>query len=238
MVYSNGYVVSIFSQGKPLSENKDHSVRVQINSEYSIKLFNKTDRRALARIYIDDENVSAGGYVIGAHSCVEIERFNSINKKFKLVAINSKEARNAGKGHRNDGANGVIKVEFFPEKPNKPLIPVDWKIYEYPYIPRKSWPQTEPIKYGDITCVSANHSKVMSNYGPESPGIESVTVKGSESSQKFYETSIDVEAISTTIVLKLVGQKEPLIAKRQYCIKCGKKILRHANFCCVCGTRL
>lgn len=142
MMYSGGYVVSILSNNKEvLDELKDGTVAIQFGDHYSIRLRNKNAWRCVAKIFIDDENVSGGGYIIDAYGVIDIERYNNVAQKFKLVAATSNAAKREGKGVRNDGANGVIRVEFYKEKPYEPVASIPM----VPYTPVQPW--TSPWIY-------------------------------------------------------------------------------------------
>jgi len=140
-IYSAGFVVSILVDGKPISIQKNNEGLTPFNSEYKIKLQNKNYKRALAKVFIDDENISDGGFIVNGQSSVIIE--NPVNKQyaFKFVSIESGQAVDSGKTKYKDGRNGVIRVEWELERDS---------FLSNPAIKPKQWPEgtyPEPIPF-------------------------------------------------------------------------------------------
>jgi len=116
-MYNQKFVATIVVNGHIVPEREDGVVFLDAGTEYKIRLRNKNDRRAVASISIDGENVTDGGVVINADSVVEIERSVQKAFKFKFVALDSEAAQDFGKDQANkSGAMGVIAVEFRLEK--------------------------------------------------------------------------------------------------------------------------
>jgi len=123
MAYQGGFVVSVIVDGKPVREyNSDgtRTCKIPFNSEYSLRLKNKTKGRALASITIDGTEVLTGNkkLVLGKGETVDIERFiddlNSGNK-FKFISLEE----GAASGEIQDPTleeNGFIEVKFYKEK--------------------------------------------------------------------------------------------------------------------------
>lgn len=117
MVYSNRFVICVMLKGEPVKERANGEVQIPFNSEYALRLRNKNNRRAVAKIYIDGENVSGGGYVIGANDHVDIRRHHDKDRAFKFVSLDSAEAVDFGKNGPNpDKIKGTIEVQFHLEK--------------------------------------------------------------------------------------------------------------------------
>lgn len=106
---------------------------------------------------------------------------------------------------------------------------------------------------GVQNCSSINNiqSSINSSPAPEfNPFVptfdEGITVKGSESNQRFQEVHIsDLEDISQVIIIKLKGYKgserveKPLLVNSKVkCSTCGRKSKSHMKFCPECGTAL
>lgn len=148
MAYKNRFSVCVLVDGQIMKELPDGSVGLPFGSEYTLRLFNKHDRRAVAKIYIDEENVSEGGFVIDAHGKVDISRRADRDSAFRFVELGSDAALLEGKpAHDPDGEMGVIKVDFHLEKPHKaPTVarplPITWP--NQPYQP--AWPNTMPYR--------------------------------------------------------------------------------------------
>jgi len=123
MAYQGGLVVSVIVSGKPVREyNADgtRTCKIPFNSEYSLRLKNKSKGRALASITIDGMEVLTGNkkLVLGRGQTVDVERFiddlNSGNK-FKFISLEE----GAASGEIQDPTseeNGIIEVKFYKEK--------------------------------------------------------------------------------------------------------------------------
>lgn len=139
MVYSNKFVVSILVNGRIVDEKVNGEVSIPFGSNYTVRLRNKHAVRAVGKIYIDNENVSGGGYIVEANSYVDIKRHANEDRSFKFVSTKSAAAKKSGKDLSNqNGELGVVEVRFYLEKPvvaipyNPPLRRKPQKLY-YPY---------------------------------------------------------------------------------------------------------
>lgn len=114
-MYQNGLVVTIKINGKTVEE-KDCKVVIPFNSEYSLMLKNRNDRKAVARIYIDGEEVTKkGSLIIDANGSINVERFiddMDRGKKFKFVPISDSRVDDKG-----DSEKGFVEVRFQLVKP-------------------------------------------------------------------------------------------------------------------------
>ncbi len=257
-MFSNDFVVSILKDGTIIQDNKAGIVTLPFGSEYSIRLRNKNSRRALARVYIDEENVTENGIILPANSYVDLERPTNNPNCFKFVSIKSDDAANAGKRSQTDGRNGVVRVEWQLEKEIKWVYPSNpWPIYtENPWKKYHTEPTWTCTQYGPAQ--SGAPSSFMMGFNScereekTSRGIHSAeksarkklsegcTVEGSASDQTFTYGNIQVEGPITTIRLILQGYicKEGT-QKGLYCESCGAKAKsKSAKFCYVCGKRI
>jgi hypothetical protein len=66
MMHSNDFVVAILHNGNFVEESKGGVVALPFGAEYAIRLRNKKHCRAVAQVFIDEENVSKGGIVVPA----------------------------------------------------------------------------------------------------------------------------------------------------------------------------
>lgn len=256
--YSSGFVASVIVNGKMQHIAKDNSITIPFESEYSIRLQNKNARRAVAKIFIDDENVSDAGFVINAYSQIEVERSINNQFKFKFVSLTSGQAANAGKSKNYDGEKGVIRVEFSFEK--KVALP-QWTPRSNPYHPfRKdlippTWNNRDdyPVSYGDCKglsetyCSSALEADEKTSGGigiPTTRGEAGATVYGDHSNQSFCDVYMDVEdspAVVITLLLRGWSQETlPTINSNcLYCSNCGLKASKKSDkYCSRCGSKL
>jgi hypothetical protein len=262
-VYSNGFVVSIVVNGRVFEIAKDDTVAVPFGSEYSIRLRNKNNRRAVAKVFVDDQNVSQDGIVVNAYGFVDLERPTTTRTKFKFVSQESGEAAAAGKSDNEDRSNGVIRVEWRLERECRPLI--------RPMVPTNSpWrfakggPSGQSfgefenktcdvprglvggcVRGGDELGFDSDETPRATFGAKGSPLQEGCTVEGGYSAQNFTEVHVDLEQGDPTVItLVLRGfhqeTSRPLVkSKGLHCENCGALAKKPtAKFCYNCGNRL
>ena len=132
-MYRDSYIVALMVDGKIQKESDDGIILIPFGLEYVIRLKNKLRKRAVADVWLDGRIVCKG-IVINANGTVDLERFVvdgnlSEGKKFKLARLTDPKVEQP-----NDHENGVIEVNFYPEKE----VPVIEKtiIHDYTY----HWP--------------------------------------------------------------------------------------------------
>ena len=257
MVYSGGFVICILVNGQVQEERSDGIVIVPEGTEYAIRLRNKNTRRAVGRIFIDNENVSDGGYVINAHGYVDIYRFANKDEAFKVAGLNSPEAVDAGKNGPNDGTKGVVEVRFQLEKEREV-----YNAYPLLYNKRSDWPKPGPWKADDRKRGLRSRNPGYESEEKTSGGIvlgdvnggmtsfdcdvsrsltsnrleDAVTVGGSTTGQRFSTTHVDLE--SQEIILKVILKIGEPKLKAFYCSKCGSKLGKTDRFCSKCGKQI
>ena len=144
MTYSNGFVLSVCVNGVHQTELANNVVKLPFGSEYSLRLRNRNDRRALVKIYIDGENVSGNGYVIPANDVIELKRHSDKDRAFKFVSLDSGEAADFGKdGPNEEKKKGLVEAHYWLEKeyPKPPQVVHHHHDHYHPY------PQPVPMPY-------------------------------------------------------------------------------------------
>jgi hypothetical protein len=253
MGFKDGFVANVVCDGS-IIEDKNGVAAIPFSSEYQLRLKNKTNRKAVASIYIDGEKATkAGDLIIGANETVEVERFIenlSDGRKFRFVPLD--------KCDDHYKPFGDIEVKFRLEKERKVTI-------SYPYAPYQSWrspwrnPWIDPnvtwcsdtttYTAGSQLCCSASTITNCSSINAKSFSdvSDGKTVKGSYSGQAFNWGYIgDVEYEATVINLKLVGYENKnafskwaeAAIKNNYCPQCGDKIETNDKFCKSCGNKI
>jgi len=149
MAYSNRFAACVLVNGQIMKELPDGSIGLPFGSEYTLRLFNKHDRRAVAKISIDQENVSDGGFVVPAHGKIDIERRADRDSSFRFVELGSDAALLEGKpSYDPQGEMGVIQVDFHLEYPYTsppkiahplPIRPQPYPYQPSPYRPHQFW---------------------------------------------------------------------------------------------------
>ncbi len=248
---SGGYVLAIIVNGQPLSERADGSVIVPFETEYQIRLRNKTSRRALAKVYIDDECVTPTGIIVNNFNYVDLDRPTTKRTKFKFVAVDSFDAVDAGKNRENDPAMGVIRVEFYPEKERAVptyLVPL---ARMSPSNVRSRNPQVKGFTSGDVYACGQGAAESVTQSSIEA----GATVEGSYSSQNFTKVYFEADwSQKTTLRVVLKGYwpdeheqvyspvsryvKDVVTHNVRYCPQCGARRKRpSAKFCDMCSFK-
>jgi hypothetical protein len=246
MMHSNNFVVCVLHNGKPVEESVGGVVALPFGTEYSIRLRNKHSRRAVAKVWIDEENVSEGGIVVYPNAYQDLECHVNNKRKFKFVSAESPEAVDAGKNNKSDDSNGIIRVEWRLEvEPPKPPE----KIY-YPVPVNPWWPPTYPYlklldggggaSYGCNTntgqpCGFTSEDSTISRRSL----AEGCTVEGNLSGQTFDLIHLNLEKTITEIRIVLRGYVSSAYkSETKFCSSCGAPRTKKAKFCVNCGNAL
>lgn len=235
MAYANDYVLSILHKNKPVrefSENGKRTCAIPFDSEYKVRLKNKTSKRAKVKVYIDgiDIDVNQEYLVLNSNQTLDLERFiESLDSGKKLKFISVEQGKKTGEiQDPTSEDNGTIRVEFYPEA----------TLLTYIYTTNQSYQQT-PIwnrwNYNGGTLSSSdgvingttsstvsvdgsnlNYNTSASNsYYSKKVDNETkastvgATTEGSESMQKFSKVADFItEPTPTIIMLKIRGPKQ------------------------------
>jgi len=268
-MYYKNFVSCIKVNGKVLRE-QNSEVAIPFNSEYSLLLKNLNSVRAQVHVSIDGEDVS-GWLVLQPNSQLDLERSiknNNLEKgnKFKFI-----ERTSNIENHRGIGSDdGLVKVEYKFEKIyqyNPWLCQPNYIITTTtPSLGDNTWTtyyntcqnQNSNQIYAMNCSTSSNPKSDVDNFQKTSAINSSclrsidnnindtgITVPGSISNQKFYNTSDFQCEQSDVIVLKLVGTVgmkkviEPItVDYKPTCITCGRVNKATNKFCSDCGTSL
>jgi len=184
MVYSNKFVMCVLLNGKPLEELANGQVKLPFGTEYALRLRNRNNRRAVVKLYIDGENVSAGGYVVPANNFIDIKRHHDVDRAFKFVSLDSEDAIDFGKnGPNEDKVKGTIEARFYLEKEQPQVVYRDVHHHHHPVPRPQPWPNPYPLR-PYYTC------------GGE--GLEGLrTTCGGGSSGQSYSNSLSFEGGGT-----------------------------------------
>lgn len=122
MAYANQFVASIIYKNQPQREFKKdgtRAVQLPFDSEYSVRVQNKTGLRASVDVLIDGISIFSAGKTLqlAAGQTTDLERFVSDMKsgsRFKFVSL----AKAIAEGHQDPSSRdfGVIEFKFVPEK--------------------------------------------------------------------------------------------------------------------------
>jgi len=134
-MYNDGFVVAIKVGDRFVEEKGSGNFVVPFSSEYSVRLKNRNSRKAVARIYIDGEEVNKlGSFILDANSTLDLERFVDkldAGNKFRFVPLSNSDVKD-----KNNGENGIIEARFQLVKPvEKPIIYREDHHHHYGYPP-------------------------------------------------------------------------------------------------------
>jgi hypothetical protein len=123
MAFANpGYVVSVLHNNKPIKEINESGTRtvyLPFDSEYKVRLQNKTKKRCMVSVEIDgcDTNTPGSKFILQAGEKLDLERFlvsgnDQSGPRFKFVRAGS----HPDVQDPTSSENGKLRVQFFPEK--------------------------------------------------------------------------------------------------------------------------
>lgn len=239
MMYSSNLAAALIVDGKVLREFGD-VVYMPFGSEYSIRLKNLNNKRALVKIEIDGEEVTGSGIVVDAFKSVDLERFIrngnlSQGNRFKFVERSHKIEEHRG----IKTEDGIISIR-----------------YEFEAV--KSYPISKGLSTpADLYSmgISATTATTRSLPSPQSVLVNSslpvndtgITVEGSISNQSFSTTRWGgSDGHKHVLNLRVLGETEDNLKIRQpvtvktklECKTCGTVNPATAKFCSECGTSL
>lgn len=121
MAYLNNYVVSIIHKGKPQREfgsDGERTVELPFNSEYSIRVKNSTNTRALVEVSIDGMSIFSGSktLILEPRRTVDLERFvDDLREGAKFKFVSKLMAEGSGHSDPTSSDFGIVTVNFIPE---------------------------------------------------------------------------------------------------------------------------
>ena len=244
--------------------------------EYTLLMKNQATQDCVARITIDGQDVLDGNeIIIRANKSVELEGFMSddhVSHCFKFIQKTDRIVEH--RGDRID--DGIIRIEYqFAKKEPEVTNHHHYHHHHGPcpvcgyytcrcFHPRGVWCASDnsgsvlrsatysaTASCGESMQLSMNAgtAKCAHNITGQSVNIqndEGITVKGSDSDQKFKSAHIGtLESYTHFITIRLTGGetntdvKTPVYVKTKIeCETCGKKNKSSNRFCSNCGTSL
>lgn len=253
--------VFITQNRQRVKQYNNDTVYLGDGEEFELELFNPTSSKVLAKIKINDKDLGSG-IVLRPGERVFLERYLDESKKFvfETYYVDRKD-RNVQRAIAN---NGDIKVEFYQESFNQPII---YTSHTYTYNPPKydpnppSWIGDNPSIFycnagassGDVTLKSSdmtytygadiNNIECNCNSIPFSDNMETGRVeKGGHSNQQFEYDSTSFNSWPTwTGEWKILPKSQKAITREEisvYCTGCGAKRRKSSHkFCPHCGTK-
>ena len=226
MVYSNKFVLAVLYKGKPQKELGNGVVQLPFNGEYTLRLRNRNNRRAVVKIYIDGENVSGDGYLVNANDFIDIKRHADKDRAFKFVDLDSPDAVDHGKnGSNEDKVKGTIEARFFFEK-ESPQEHHHHHYYHHEYLPRPKPYSPRDFTNPKITWTAENSQTFCSADGVRSADSNAIqkTCSLSDASETKRKSVQPIR--KRTAGAQSVRRSET----RDGCTVEGKKTGQHFNY--------
>lgn len=261
MMYKNDFVAVVKVDNKILREDKD-TVLIPFGSEYSILMKNLQSRKAVVSVTIDGQDVLNGKrIVINPKDEQELKGFYDMydsteNRKFKF--IQKTEKIQEYRGDKID--DGILRIEFWYEEEQKPLPVTHWDKTLIRGIGGCSAGVSNSVSYSTSNVVTTSTAMLnasnstltadvvkcsLDSFTPQSD--EGITVRGSESDQKFRVVTVgNLESQSHVITLKLKGYTSSgtevktalAVGSKVVCPTCGHNNKSISKYCSECGTYL
>lgn len=225
-MFKKDLVVAVKVNGQIMREKGDehNEIHLPFGCEYSLLFKNLRSERVAVRVEIDGQEVIKDGrIVVPGNTEVELERFvEQLDKGNKFKFIQKTSQIQQYRGDRID--DGIVRIEFQYELP--PRQPRE-------YITKSSGIYGQGLTRGCCLDSSPEYN-------------EGITVKGSESNQKFLTTVMrEMEDQKHVITFKLRGaieeiqvEKPVTVKAKLECTTCGTKNKSSNIYCGTCGTHL
>lgn len=232
------------SRLKEYSEfNQYPTIYLSDKQEFEIEIFNPTKTTVLAKIYLNNENITNNnGIVLRPGERIFLDRYISKNNKFKFEtydvdgSIESLEAISE---------NGNIRVIFFKEETIKQFFGNNTVLT--PYRGENPPPYWGGVNYNTsfgttgMSSLSNNLTNVSntSNNNTVKTGIISqgsassqtfVSVHNSFQTNQFHSVNLKIKPIDSMIL------ESGDLKVKKYCTNCGAKMGPTDKFCSQCGT--
>lgn len=141
MPFSNRFGLNIIVNNQPVKELANGEVHLPFNTEYAVRIRNRhKNLYAVAKLFIDNEEQSKGGFIIEPNSFRDIRNSSFSTNVFKFVDLCDVEALRAGKDSSNKNkAMGVVEARFHLQKQQPQIqyvpVPVSHSVRYVPMIP-------------------------------------------------------------------------------------------------------
>lgn len=232
-------------------------------TEFQLEIFNPTTNTVLAKILINNKQLTQGGLVLRPGERIFLERYIDVAKKFKFETYEVSDTDDVKEAIKN---NGDIRVDFYNEQVNynRMLLTSNNPTYTY---------YNGDMTFG--TCSTSNinstigtltntggvnvtynnqYQKTFTGQEPQTrsaapikkfKSLETGRVEmGGASDQKFGTVSKDWAYVAFhTVEFKMLPESQKEITSQDlhtktYCSFCGKRVKHTDNFCGSCGQKI
>jgi len=192
----NDYYIDIVTENSPVLntiQNGFRYVAIPHNTEYSVRLSNKTFKRCNVELFIDKEFI--GKWRINEYSSIVIERPSKSMRKFTFVKENTHEA-DMGNVMNGSFNNGLIEAKFIPEAPQINFNNNNYKC------------RNTSMKNSSPMAHTSNKTFCNNTFGMSS----GATILGNRSNQKYGSASKIDEDMANIVTkkIRLVVNENPV----------------------------
>jgi len=217
-MYREQYVAAVMRSGKIQPEDRDGVIVLPFESEYQIRIKNKSRKRAVADIHIDGR-LAVRGVVIDPLGSVDLERFLEgfsldCGPRFKLVKASDSRVSQPG-----DSENGIVSVNFYAEK-DQPKVVEEHRIvhdhctHRHPHCYHGNCPDCcpwchRPFWYGSNILRSCE-DKSFTTYGQSvsGGGTQGMTLNAGNDVSVTPTSGVDVNLIQSSLSNQAITAKK------------------------------
>ena len=212
---------------KLYSVNKQEVNYLPKDAEFEIELYNPLQETILAKISLNNKEISNGGIILRPGQRIFLERYLNEDRKFKFDVYSVEDTEESRLAISN---NGLVSISFYKEEIiiSQPIL-YTFQVGDYNHC--IDFPYISPsVLNTTITCSASIETGVIS--------------KGSKSQQSFKSLNLDFQTLPflTTNVKLLPDSRQPFSTEdlkyRKYCSNCGSKIRKGDKYCSECGIKL
>ena len=160
-MYKNAFELKVCINGKPVKEYSHIGksfVEAKEGSQYTIKLSNNSNTRALAIFSIDGLDTIKGksaeetktGYIVDSYSSIEVKGYR-VSDEDVAAFVFSKGYNSYASEKGKASNNGVVGVRLFAEK-FVPILPTPIVINNWPIQPIQPWPYPNSFTISGTGC--------------------------------------------------------------------------------------
>lgn len=218
-------------------------VYLKDKTNFQIELFNPTCYSYGVKITFNGVDTNYSKLIIRPGQRIYLDRFLDDNHQF---IYNTYEVNNNEQLQKAIKDNGNIEISFYKERSITCFTSTTLPYNVYALNDNLNNQYTIKNDLSSSITTASNYKAYTDGINTSASTIETGRIeRGNESTQKFENTYINLESypdIVYTIKILPVSQKnvyyQDIIAHRNYCHNCGKKVKVKDKFCSNCGIKL
>lgn len=229
---------------KLYSVNKQDVNYLPKDAEFEIELYNPLQETILAKISLNNKEISNGGIILRPGQRIFLERYLNEDRKFKFDVYSVEDTEESKLAISN---NGLVSVSFYKEADT--IKDNQYNVYSYQERDYNHWrdfPYISPsVLNPDLRVRGGSFGDPLNATITCSASIETgIISKGDKSNQSLKNVILNFKHLPflTTNVKLLPDSQQPFSTEdlkyRKYCSNCGSKISKGDKYCSECGIKL